>query len=315
MSTSSATCRVCGSDKVSNWKSRNLDRDLAPADFKITDSQYGVTLTLHKCAACSFIFADASELGDLNDLYEKLDDPSYEEGAENRSIQMRWLLKLGLGSHPQARTLLEIGSGGGLLIAEAQKLGLEAIGVELSKSLVAAAERLNGVKLIQGIFPHPQLAGKSFDLVFVVDVIEHVENPVQLLADCAGALAPGGLLVVVTPDVSSVAAKVLGQRWWHFRLAHVGYFNNASMRKAADQAGLVIRSSRRTRWFFPVRYLAQRAAVYLPLGGINKKAEQVAPLRRLYDRIVPLNLFDSFAYLLRRREPSRARLGSGDKDV
>jgi hypothetical protein len=51
------------------------------------------------------------------------------------------------------------------------------------------------------------------------------------------------------------------------------------------------------------------------LGGINKKAEQVAPLRRLYDRIVPLNLFDSFAYLLRRREPSRARLGSGDKDV
>ena len=284
-----------------------------PADFKITDSRYGATLTLHKCAVCSFIFADASELGNLAALYEKLDDPSYEEGAENRSIQMRWLLKLGIRAHSQPRTLLEIGSGSGLLIAEAQKLGLDAVGVELSKSLVLAAERLNGVKLVQGMFPHPQLAGKLFDLVFVVDVIEHVENPLQLLADCAQALAPGGLLLVVTPDVSSVAAKLLGQRWWHFRLAHVGYFNSSSMNEAASRAGLDIWWSCRPRWFFPVRYLTQRAAIYLPLGAINKKAEGIAPLRRLYDRIIPLNLFDSFAYLMRRKEPPGYEPGSENK--
>jgi 2-polyprenyl-3-methyl-5-hydroxy-6-metoxy-1,4-benzoquinol methylase len=294
-------CRVCGSGQTTLWKARNLDRELTPEDFKITDSRYGVTLTLHKCANCSFIFADASEIGQLTSLYEQLDDPSYEEGTENRMLQMRWLLGIGVKRHPGARTLLEIGAGGGLLIAEAGRLGLEATGVEPSKSLVAAAKRTHDVDLVQGIYPHPRLTGRQFDLVYLVDVIEHVGDPVQLLTDAARALAPGGIMLVVTPDVSSVAARLLGHRWWHFRLAHVGYFNDHSMRLAAEHAGLTVQYTCRIKWFFPVRYLAERTAVYLPLGFVNRTAERVAPLRWIYDRVIPLNLRDSLAFAMLRK--------------
>jgi 2-polyprenyl-3-methyl-5-hydroxy-6-metoxy-1,4-benzoquinol methylase len=296
----SSTCRVCGSNRITLWKRRNLGRDLQPEDLQITDSRYGVTLTLYKCADCSFIFADAAETSQLTEFYEQMVDSGYEAGAENRLQQMRSLLQLGTAAFPQARTLLEIGAGSGLLVAEGARLGLDAVGVEPSKSLVEFAKRTNGVQLLQGTFPHPELNGRQFDLVYLVDVIEHVADPVTLLADSARALTPGGLLVVVTPDVSSLAAKFLGRRWWHFRLAHVGYFNSGSMNEAARRAGLAIRSTSRARWFFPVRYLAERVAVYLPVGGVNRAAEKFGALRRLYDCVIPVNLHDSSIFTMTR---------------
>jgi 2-polyprenyl-3-methyl-5-hydroxy-6-metoxy-1,4-benzoquinol methylase len=141
-------------------------------------------------------------------LYEQLEDPDYSEGAETRILQMRWLLDLGKGRNPNARTLLEVGSGIGLLIEEARKRGLEAVGIEPSRSLVETA-RNNGVELIRGLFPHPAVAGRRFDLIYVVDVIEHVSDPVQLMKDCAAALTPDGVLIMVTPDIESTAARVL----------------------------------------------------------------------------------------------------------
>ena len=139
----SASCPVCGSSRTDLWKSRNLNREPTPEDVKITDGRYGVTLTLYKCADCSFIFAASSETGELTALCEQMADPSYEEGAESRTFQMRWLLRLGMSARPQARNLPEIGAGNGLLIAEANRLGLEAVGLE--PSLLINGSKQSGV--------------------------------------------------------------------------------------------------------------------------------------------------------------------------
>lgn len=300
MTKNNLKCWVCRSTNTSLWKPRTVDRKLRPEDFQITDSRYGVTLELHRCHDCSFIFADDDEVSELVSLYEQLSDSAYEETSESRRIQMQWLLKYGAKAHPQAKTLLEIGSGSGLLIAEAKKLGLEATGVEPSHSLVQAAKRLNDVDLLQGIFPHPAIENKKFDLIYVVDVIEHVSDPVGLLKSLGKSLAPGGAMIVVTPDISSWMAKILNHRWWHLRLAHVGYFSRYSMDKAAENASLRIDEETGIRWFFPIHYLAERLAVYLPIGFINKSAQSFAPLRLLYKQVIPLNLGDSSLFLMRR---------------
>lgn len=46
------------------------------------------------------------------------------------------------------------------------------------------AKEVNGVELIQGTYPHPALAGQQFDVVTVIDVIEHVGDPIRMLTDC-----------------------------------------------------------------------------------------------------------------------------------
>jgi rubredoxin len=76
---SSTTCPVCGDAREpSLWKKRNLDRRLTPEDLLITDSRYGVTLELWKCAGCGFIFAKGAEIDELESLYARLDDPEYD---------------------------------------------------------------------------------------------------------------------------------------------------------------------------------------------------------------------------------------------
>lgn len=293
---SAKSCWICKSSNSKLWKPRNLDRELRPEDLQITDSRYGMTLTLLKCGECGFIFAEGKEVEALTALYEQLVDSDYEQGIENRALQMKWLIDIGLSQRPGAKSMLEIGSGVGLLIKEAQSRGLDAVGVEPSRSLVQAATQLTGVQLLQGIFPHPALAGRRFDIIYMVDVIEHVSDPVGLIQECGKALAPGGVLIVVTPDIGSMAAKILGHRWWHLRLAHVGYFDDRSMERAASAAGLKVLNRKRALWFFPVHYLAERVSVYLPVEPLVRMTKQ--PLRALYQRVVKVNLRDSTVFLL-----------------
>jgi SAM-dependent methyltransferase len=295
-----ARCWVCDGRDLSRWKDGDLDAPLASADLRITDARYGTTLPLLRCATCGFRFSDSSEVGRLDALYAGLDDPGYEGSQESRELQMRWLVALARDAHPNAKTALDVGAASGLLVGEAGRQGLDALGVEPSASLVRVAVEEAGVDVLHGVLPHPELLGRSFDLVFLVDVIEHVSDPVELLRLCAAHLAEDGRMLVVTPDASSLAARILGRRWWHYRVAHVGYFDHPSLERALAAAGLRPEHWARARWFFTVDYLATRVETYLPVAAINRLARRIAPLRWLYERVIPLNLFDSDAVLLRR---------------
>jgi 2-polyprenyl-3-methyl-5-hydroxy-6-metoxy-1,4-benzoquinol methylase len=300
---SALTCWVCGSADVALWKPRSIQRPLVPDDLAVTDSRYGETLTLWHCEACGFIFADADELNQLTELYAQLSDSVYQETQDTRALQMRRILHRALAARPNARTVLDIGAGAGMLLVEAGRAGLDAVGVEPSRDFVRHARAAHAVHIEQGTFPHPALAGRTFDLVFLVDVIEHVRRPVELLRAAADAVAPGGALVVITPDMASYFARRLRERWWHFRLAHVGYFSGRSLAKAARSAGLVVERQGRAKWYFRIDYLAERLAVYLPLlAAINRAARRLAPLRWLYDRVVTIDLHDSLFVVFRRAD-------------
>jgi 2-polyprenyl-3-methyl-5-hydroxy-6-metoxy-1,4-benzoquinol methylase len=292
------SCWACGSTRNKLWKERSAENRLSPQDLRITDSRYGMTLRLFRCQDCTFIFADDDEVRELYSLYEQLQDPAYEATSESRALQMQWLIERGRAAHKTARRLLEIGSGSGLLVASARKAGLDAIGIEPSRSLVAAARRITGIELLQGSFPHPAVAGLEFDLIYLVDVIEHVSDPVSLLGAMREALAPGGLAIVVTPNISSFVARLLRRRWWHLRLAHVGYFDRNTMNRAAERAGMQIVDEFCAQWFFSVVYLADRLAEYLPIRWLNKLVV-ATPLGRLYQKVVALNLGDSDVFILR----------------
>jgi 2-polyprenyl-3-methyl-5-hydroxy-6-metoxy-1,4-benzoquinol methylase len=282
------------------WKARSIDRPLTSRDLQITDASYGVTLALWRCRDCQFIFADGDDLEQLTALYERLSDPEYLSGHEARALQMRWLIGKIVEAHHDARTLLDVGAGVGLLVEEAGRCGLDAVGVEPSRALVDYGRVAHQVTLLQGVLPHPGLAGRRFDVVAVVDVLEHVTDPVALLRHCLDMLNPGGVILVVTPDVGSLMASVMGSRWWHFRLAHVGYFSSASMARAAAQAGLRVSRTFRPRWYFRVNYLADRLRRYLPVEQVNRVAKRVKLLRGAYQRVVPLAPRDSLGVILRR---------------
>jgi SAM-dependent methyltransferase len=138
----------------------------------------------------------------------------------------------------------------------------------------------------QGIFPHPLTQG-PFDIITLVDVIEHVTEPAKLVSGIHSALDNNGLLVLVTPDVSSIAAKFFGFKWWHYRIAHIGYFNRKNLTQLLAKCGFKVLKITRPSWYFTLKYLGIRLLSFLP------KFIRF-PLPDFLDRItIPVNLRDS----------------------
>lgn len=289
-------CPVCAARSSVEYKPSDLAGPPSSEDFKISDSRYGRTARIVRCRDCGLLYADPLPTDDIVSMYAGMQDAEYDDGSEGRGEPFNRILSTCRKLRPEARTLLDVGASTGILCAAAGRIGLEATGVDPSAWAVRVAREKRNQNVVLGRFPSPELAGRRFDIVTLVDVIEHVVDPVGLLRDAAAALSPGGLVVVVTPDVSSLAARAMGRRWWHFRVAHISYFSRATMRLALGQAGLAVEKTQPYTWFFTVGYVATRLGRYLPVGPVNRLLSRTAPGRSLFATTFPLNLGDSDIY-------------------
>ncbi|HET7225923.1 MAG TPA: class I SAM-dependent methyltransferase, partial [Candidatus Eisenbacteria bacterium] len=106
---------------------------------------------------------------------------------------------------PRGR-LLELGCAGGGLLAHARARGWRVTGVELSADAVAEA-RARGLEVVHGDLMSAAFPARSFDLVYMGDVLEHVPDPRAVLAECARVLAPGGALHLRGPITTHSLAR------------------------------------------------------------------------------------------------------------
>jgi SAM-dependent methyltransferase len=275
-------CWVCDSQKMEFAKGSNIPETLNSEAFSITNSYYGTTGEIQRCKNCGFL--QCSELENVLKFYEESEDPLYEEGRTARALQADRLLKVVQKYQHQGR-LLDIGSGSGILVEQAIKMGYSAEGIEPSKWLQGQAQKY-GLPIYLGTFPHPDLTG-PYDVVTLIDVIEHVPNPVNLLSNIYNVLSEKGVLVVETPEVGSLMARILGWKWWHFRIFHIGYFNRKTLKMALDKAGFRQIGIKRPTWYFTADYLFERLLRYLP------SFLQIPAPSFLRKIIIPLNLRDS----------------------
>jgi len=142
-----------------------------------------------------------------------------------------------LGERRRTGRFLDVGCGGGFLVETARDLGWTAEGTEVS---AAAADfgRGRGLTIHVGVLADAKLPAGAFDVITMMEVVEHVPSPVALIAECAALLRPGGALYLTTPNWASLSRRVLGARWSAIGRDHVVYFTPRHMRRALRAAGL-----------------------------------------------------------------------------
>jgi 2-polyprenyl-6-hydroxyphenyl methylase / 3-demethylubiquinone-9 3-methyltransferase len=110
------------------------------------------------------------------------------------------------------KVALDIGCGAGLVCEPLARLGAEVTGVDAAAENVAAASQHAEAMGLDIRYMAGEVAGQdigTFDLVTCVEVVEHVADKPAFLRDVAARLAPGGLLVMSTPNRTATSRVLL----------------------------------------------------------------------------------------------------------
>jgi len=103
--------------------------------------------------------------------------------------------------------ILDVAAGEGALTKQLLDAGFQAVSCTSWNDKLRMAVPSYRVDL-DAPFSLNDVGGSPFDLVCAIEIIEHVENPASLLRHCAAVLAPGGRLIVSTPNVESSVARL-----------------------------------------------------------------------------------------------------------
>lgn len=143
-----------------------------------------------------------------------------------------------LGIQAQAR-VLDVGCASGVFLAAARECGAAVEGVEPSLSAALRARmRLGGARIHHGVLASRPDDGSRFDWITFVDSLEHVHDPLAVLAHARALLAPHGRIAILTQDVSSWTARGLGARWHHYKQPeHLHHFSPRTLRSALSACG------------------------------------------------------------------------------
>lgn len=257
-------CNLCGANhyRVLFHSTAHASGGLTDFIYTITDDRVMLSPRIVRCLRCGLIYASPRvKLNDLYAKYREMKDETYlsEEKGRRRAAQimLKRIMKFKRGGR-----LLDLGCAAGLLLDEAAKAGWETAGVELSHWAAGIAREKFKVQVFEGLLKEAKYPAKYFDVVVMADVIEHLPDPRATLKRIRAILKPDGLLFVSTPDIDSLASRLLKARWWGVTLAHIFYFSRSSLTAMLDAAGFeVVRCRSHTR-IFSLRYLGARLSRY-----------------------------------------------------
>ncbi|MFN8207211.1 MAG: class I SAM-dependent methyltransferase [Bacteroidales bacterium] len=131
---------------------------------------------------------------------------------------------------PKQKKVIEIGCGEGLLLSELLNRNYKVYGIEPSE---AASKRavMRGIEVKNGYFPQQKFNGE-FDVVIMSHVLEHIENPSNIINEIV-KIAPKGYLLLSQTNYLGLIPRIQKGKWyawvpeqhfWHFSLHGLSRF-------------------------------------------------------------------------------------------
>ena len=218
-------------------------------DFEYQTSSY--TFSAMRCKSCGLVYLNPRP--SITE-FEKIYPPSYHAidfSKKNFGFVYSVRSRLEAGRFlrrcrhlPEDARILDVGCGDGFhlnLLRKFGRKGWKLEGVDIDKRAVAAATR-SGLQVHLGTIEDIDLPCESYDLVFMIQTIEHIEKPGEVLLAIKKLLRKGGQLIIVTDNTDSIDFKLFKSSYWggyHFP-RHWNLFNGNSLTKLAKKTGFEI---------------------------------------------------------------------------
>lgn len=186
-------------------------------------------------------------------------------------------------SHALSRVpvrLLDVGCAYGYFVELAVLSGYDAYGIDPSSHAAGRAkQRLNG-RIQEGTIGSVKFPlDKRFDVITLLDVVEHLADPRADLRRAARLLADDGRILIATGDTDSLTAKMLGRRWtFYIPPQHLFFFNASNLTELLDQSGLVP-----VEWFRVGKWLSLQYIFHLAqTTGESRFAQWLYPIMETF---------------------------------
>jgi SAM-dependent methyltransferase len=215
-----ASCPVCG-----NWA-----------------TQIGAA---SRCRSCQLLFRPSLGAQRLEKLHETKyfsDDPEF--GMTPDGLLGQYLDFIEDHRPLAGSNVLDFGCGTGPIAPLIQGRGGRYSGVEPS---VLARDDLERRKIAAfASLDDDGLGLGSYDLVLMIEVIEHLDRPYEILPRLREFLRPGGFIFISTPNARGARARLLGARWEQFmNPTHMCLYNSAALDTVLTQSGFRQRATLR----------------------------------------------------------------------
>jgi 2-polyprenyl-3-methyl-5-hydroxy-6-metoxy-1,4-benzoquinol methylase len=222
---------------------------------------------IFKCDQCEYVATPVSATADAEALY---DDPEYFDGwgcnlefdydrfdpSVHRQVAdyLDFIVR-----HTQGKSLLDVGTGSGLLPQMARTAGYEVEGTDLSKHVSENVPLKAGFLIHQGTIEDINFT-RQYDIITMLHVLEHTSNPLSTMQRCKELLPDGGYIVVVVPNYQSLdsrikdvlsAFRLKSRPYKHLALGHHNYvFSVRSLEILGEKSGLQIvhRQTQQPAW-------------------------------------------------------------------
>ena len=283
------SCLACGSDKSEPWA------EAWDAEYLTSEERF----VYHRCATCGVLFIDPCPSDRLAEIYPA---NYYAYVTQEQSFAHRikdwidaWSYRGILRAlHGSSLAVLDVGGGDGAIPTLLRQLDarVERTWVVDMDPQAEVRARAAGHEYFCGRIEDFR-TDERFDLVVLLNLIEHVPNPASVLSDVRHSLAPGGRVLVKTPNHASLDARIFRHRNWsgYHCPRHFVLFDRPSFRALAERAGLCVESLRFTQgaafWSISVLFwLAQR-------GWVQITRERPAMMHPLFGLLAaPFAAFD-----------------------
>jgi len=243
-------CNLCGAD------------DAVPLERR---ARWGEQMHNVICRRCGLVYASPRlDRETLDEFYRRRVYPQF-LGADGRftdrlinaataeaAVTFRYFAN---GLELRDRSVLEIGCGLGHFLALCRDAGARVQGVELDGLYADYAEREHGLPIIRKHIEHVQFE-HPFDVIAMFHVVEHLEDPVALLAEARRLLAPDGRLLIEVPNLTGPWRVPPAE---FFRVEHLFNFTFETLSQMLRRAGFAVEAHAHNHDPYLVRVVARAA--------------------------------------------------------
>lgn len=285
-------CNLCNKDDfVLKYNSPiHLSDQTKIADYLATTDRFDRYGQIVRCKNCGLIYSNPRPfIEQLEESYRETADPEYIQEDPSRGINALFSLST-IKKHIKQGKLLDIGCSTGFFLNIA-RADFEVAGLELSRWAANFARTKFKLKIVTEDLNSAGFENNYFDVITLIDTIEHLPNPMGTLREINKILEPSGIIYLVTPNINSLTANILRRKWWGLRPAHLYYFSPHTINQMLKKSGFEIISIRSFGRIFTYRYWVSRLKNYNSL--LYKSAKIILEKLDILEKFVYIDTRDS----------------------